>query len=183
MIPTLVALAVAASGHAMGCAPQTLPPAIDSAGELTHISHSIEFAATPSLAPPGRAWVVRLVQGQLPSLEIIRLRRRNDCNQYVLDRKWQAPLDDAAYEDALQKIAPFGIPSSSAIVPAHRKIFESLVLDGTAISLRLHNSVWTISRNINLGDRDGAAISAIFRDLVEQHVPAGELPDLGWRSR
>ena len=183
MISTLAALAVAAAGQTQVCAPQPLPPAIDSAGRLADISYSIEFAAEPSMEVPGRAWVVRLVQGQLSSLEIIRLRRRSDCNQYVLDRKWQAPFDNAAYEDALRKIAPFGIPPVSAIVPAHRKIFEPMVLDGTGISLRLHNPVWTISRSINIGDKDGPAISAIFRDLIEKHVPPTELPDLNWRSR
>lgn len=183
MISTLVALAVAAVGQTQVCVPQPLPPAIDSAGHLADISYSIEFAAEPSLEVPGRAWVVRLVQGRVSSLEIIRLRRRSDCNQYVLDRKWQAPLDNAAYEDVLKTIAPYGIPPSSAIVPAHRKIFEPMVLDGTGISLRLHNPDWTISRSINIGDKHGPAISAIFRDLIKKHVPPSELPDLNWRSR
>jgi len=58
-----------------------------------------------------------------------------------------------------------------------------MVLDGTGISLRLHNPDWTISRSINIANKDGSAISAIFRDLIEKHVPPSELPDLNWRSR
>ncbi len=168
---------------AKGCKPQPMPAAIDAAGRVPIASDMIEFAATPSLEHPGRAWVVRLSRrGQVEAtIEVVRLRRQHDCNRYDIERRWQSPLSQAEYLDLAAKAVAVGVPHPATFVPSSTGQPPDLVLDGTAIDLRLTGQGWQITRSLNHYGQ-GVAISAIFRNLASKYVPASELPAEDWRT-
>lgn len=164
--------------------PQPLPQALDSVAPLPQGRSSVAFSAAPSLDHPGRAWVVRAHQPRPgdAALEIIRLRRRSDCNVYDLEARWQAPLPAADYGALLRAAEGVGIPPPDAF-SGEASGGQELVMDGTGIELRLKRFGWETRRTLNHYERSGAAVSAIFRALVDKHVPADERPGEGWRSR
>lgn len=166
------------------CIPQPVPPAIDSAGSPPIGSDVIEFAATPSLQYPSRAWVVRLWRrGQSEAvIEIVRLRQQHDCNRYDIEARWKAPLRQEEYRTIAAKVAPVGVPPSAIFVPSSTGPLPDVVMDGTSINLRLHSQDWQVTRSLNLYGQGGAAISAIFHDLASTYVPSSELPAKDWRS-
>lgn len=182
-------LALAASGRAetvpTPCRPQPIPPALDSVPALPDARSSVAFSATP-WEHPGRAWVVRAHASGRGSgaLEIVRLRRRSDCNLWAAEARWQAPLRAAEYRALVEAAAPLGTPPADAF--AHDdpvRDAEGHALDGTQIELRLKRSGWEARRELNHYGRGGAAISALFRALVAKHVPAAEVPAEDWRTR
>lgn len=166
------------------CAPQPMPPAIDSAGELPVASETIEFAATPELQYPGRAWVVRLSRrGPVEAIvEVLRLRRQSDCNRYDIESRWQAPLRQDEYGALAARVVPLAIPPSTVFVPSSAEQLPELVLDGTGIELRLRSPEWRVTRALNHYGLGGAVISAIFRDLASKYVPASDMPAKDWRT-
>lgn len=166
------------------CVPQPMPPAIDSAGNPPIASDLIEFAATPSLDHPGRAWVIRVSRrGRTEAMvEIIRLRRQLECNRYDVENRWLAPMRQDQYDAIAAKIVPLGIPPAAVFVPSAKTALPDLVLDGTVIELRLRNAEWQVTRALNYYGTAGVGVSAIFRQLASQYVPASELPAEDWRT-
>ncbi len=163
--------------------PQPLPAALDSVARLPDGRSSVAFSAEPSLEHPGRAWVVRAHQPRPgdATLEILRLRRRSDCNVYDLETRWQAPLPAADYLALVRAAERVGVPRPGAFSgedPADHWI----VMDGTGIELRMKRSGWETRRTLNHHAPGGAAVSAIFRRLVDRHVPTDQRPDEAWRS-
>jgi hypothetical protein len=144
----------------------------------------VAFSAEPSLEHPGRAWVVRAHQPRPgdATLEILRLLRRNECNVYDVEARWQAPLPAADYLALVRSAERAGIPRPDAFSREETGDLE-LVTDGTAIELRLKRFGWETRRTLNHHERGGAAVSAVFRALVDRHVPPDERPGEGWRSR
>lgn len=184
-------LAVAAPGRseppaaAASCPRQPLGPALDSVPRLPEGQSSVAFSAEPSLEFPGRAWVVRAHRPRPgdATLEIVRLRRRSDCNVYEVETRWQAPLPAADYRALVRSAERVGVPKPDEFSHEDpRRDGEWLVLDGTGIELRLMRSGWETRRTLNHYGEGGAAVSAIFRALVDKHVPADERPREGWRS-
>jgi hypothetical protein len=164
--------------------PQPLPPALDSVAAVPAGRSSVAFSAEPSRE--GQAWVVRAQQARPgdATLEIIRLRRRSDCNVYDVETRWQAPLTAADYQALARAAERVAIPrpglfsdEDSARGPVE------LVMDGTGIELRLKRPGWESRRTLNHYARGGAAVSAIFHALVARHVPADQRPGEGWASR
>ena len=149
-------LATASPGQA-GAAPcparpQPLPPALDSVARLPEGRSSVAFSAEPSLEYPGRAWVVRAHQPRPgdSTLEILRLRRRSDCNVYDLETRWQAPLPAADYLALVRAAERVGVPrpgSFSREDPADDAMF--VVADGTGIELRIKRFGWETRRTLN----------------------------------
>lgn len=182
-IATLSSPSQAATPELARCAPQPLPPAIDSAGEPPLASETIEFAATPSLEYPGRAWVVRISRRGATEarIDVLRLRRQSDCNRYDMESRWQAPLRQDEYEAIAARVVPLGIPSSDVFIPSSADESLDLVTDGTSVDLRLSNLSWRVTRSSNHFGRDGAVISRVFRDLIAQYIPSSNLPAEDWR--
>jgi len=186
MLPMLVALfALLLSGAAAAQAPcpatrQPMPPAIDSIAAPAIPAETIAFAATP-WEFPGRAWVVRLTRrGAQARLEIVRLRRRFDCNAWDPETRWEAPAAPADFTATAEAIAPWvTVPPG---FPDRRNPGE-ITLDGTALELRVGTSGWRIDRALNHYGERGAALSAVFRRLAERLVPPDELPAEDWRTR
>ncbi|HEX8380568.1 MAG TPA: hypothetical protein VF619_08480, partial [Allosphingosinicella sp.] len=120
--------------------PQPLAPALDSVARLPEGRSSVAFSAEPSLEHPGRAWVVRAHQPRPgdATLEILRLRRRSDCNVYDVETRWQAPLPAADYRALVRAAERVGAPRPGAFSDeeADRDLGD-LVTDGTMIELRL----------------------------------------------
>ena len=157
-----------------------MPPAIDSLGEPPVAAGVIAFSATPTEVP-GRAWVIRLSRrGSEAALEIVRLRRRDDCNRYTVERTWNTaiPLDE--YRAIAAAVAPWVAPPAG--FPAHEGP-PGVALDGTGLELRVRTTGWQVTRTLNQFVEDGPGLSAIFRTLLSRHVPASELPAEDWRTR
>jgi hypothetical protein len=175
--------------HATSCAPQPLPPEIDSAGPLMFANpagSTIEFAAAPSLEYPGRGWVVRLYRrgaGNTSTLEVLLLRRQHDCNRYDIESRWDKALPAADYQRVAAAVAPFMTPNVDTFITGQWSRSDEMVLDGTSISLRLRDSKWEIERRLNHYEPGGRGISAIFEALVRLAVPADQLPTSDWRSK
>jgi len=184
-ITTLASQAQKATQANQRCIPQPMPPAIDSAGELPIASDVIEFAATPALQYPGRAWVVRVYRrGAVEAkIEVVRLRRRNDCNRYDIEARWRSPLQQADYVALAETLVPIGVPAASVFVPSSSEQLPELVLDGTGIDLRLRSAGWQVSRSLNHYGQFGGTISEIFRHLSSKYVPESELPKDDWRTK
>lgn len=167
------------------CPPRPLAAALDSVPRLPEGLGSVAFSAEP-WEYPQRAWVVRAHESRPggSTLEILRLRRRSDCNVYEVETRSQAPLPAADYRALVRAAERVGVPRADAFShedPAHDG--EWLVLDGTRIELRLRRSGWEARRTLNHYERGGAAVSAIFHALIERHVPADERPGEGWGTR
>ncbi|HEX8481382.1 MAG TPA: hypothetical protein VF650_05735 [Allosphingosinicella sp.] len=166
--------------------PQPLGPALDSVARLPEGRSSVAFSAEPSLEHPGRAWVVRANQPRPgeATLESLRLIRRSDCNVYDVETRWQAPLPEADYRALVRAAERVGAPRPDAF--SHEdpeRDLGDLVTDGTMIELRLKRFGWEARRTLNHYGQGGAAVSAIFRALVDKHVPADERPGEGWGTR
>jgi len=177
-----IALSAAALGQEIPCptAPQPMPPAIEAIDEPAAASSVIVFSATP-WEFPGRAWVVRLSRrGPAATLEIVRLRRRFQCNVYDIERRWDAAIGAREYRSVAEAIRPW------ATLPAGFPVNEGsadLALDGTGLELRVRANGWGVTRTLNHYGTTGARLSAIFRSLVSNHVPMAELPAEDWRTR
>lgn len=155
-----------------------MPPAVEAIGEPAAASSVIVFAATPT---QGRAWVVRLARrGAAATLEIVRLRRRFECNLYDVERRWDTNVGREEYRSVAQAIRPWATPPAG--FPANEGSAD-LALDGTGLELRVSGNGWGVTRTLNHYGRTGARLSAIFRALVSRHVPAAELPAEDWRTR
>jgi hypothetical protein len=179
----LAAQAGTAAPPVAACVPQPLPPAIDSAGALPAASDTIEFAATPSLQVPGRAWVVRLTRrGTLGArLEVFRLLRQHDCNRYDVESRWEASLPQPAYAAVAARVAALGVPDRAVFVPQVPGQVAAIALDGTSLDLRLRTTGWEVRRSLAHHDAGGAALSALFRDLASRCVPVLDMPMPDWR--
>lgn len=182
----LLACAVPGLGQAAArCRPGPLAPALDSVPPLPDArTSSVGFAGTPSLEHPGRAWVVRAYSSRgEATLEILRLRRKDDCNVYEIESRWQAPLPGADYRALLRSAERLGIP---------RRDFYSnenadgdaivVVADGTGIELRLERTGWEVRRTLNHFEPGGSAVSSLFHRLVSTHVPADMRPAEDWQT-
>lgn len=179
-LPAL-ALGAAAFAQEAPCPPrpQPLAPAAEAIGAPPAAAGIILFAATP-WEFPGRAWVVRLSRrGRGASLEIVRLRRRSDCNLYDVENHWDSMVGAEEYRSLAEAIRPWTTPPAG--FPANRGTPE-LVLDGTGLELRVSANGWGVTRTLNHYGASGAGLSAIFRALVSRHVPAAELPAEDWRT-
>ncbi|MEG3089368.1 hypothetical protein [Sphingomonas sp. PB4P5] len=181
---TLVPQAQTVAQVSPRCSEQPLPPAIDSAGEPPTASGVIEFAATPSLEHPGKAWVMRISRrGDAEAkIDVLRLRRQEYCNRYDIEARWQAPLKQEEYVAIAAGVAPLTVPTPSVFVPSPTDQLPEIVMDGTSIDLRLFSHGWQVTRSLNHYSGAGAAISAIFRNLASKYVPASELPTEDWRT-
>jgi hypothetical protein len=180
-LPTL-ALGAAALTQEIPCParPQPMPPAVEAIGEPPASSGVIVFAATPTEFP-GRAWVVRLSRrGTAAALEIVRLRRRSDCNIYDVDGRWDRAVGPEDYRSVAEAIRPWATPPAGFPVNAGS---ADLALDGTGLELRVSANGWGVTRTLNHYGGTGGRLSAIFRSLVSRHVPAAELPAEDWRTR
>jgi hypothetical protein len=181
----LFALACPVQAEPAPCRPQPLAPALDSVPRLPEGRSSVAFSAEP-WEHPGRAWVVRAreMRPGEATLEILRLRRRSDCNVYDVETRWQAPLPAADYRALVRAAERVGTPRADAFSHEDpKRDGEWLVTDGTRIELRLNRSGWEARRELNHYAQGGAAVSAIFQALVDKHVPADERPGEGWRTR
>ena len=165
------------------CVPQPLPPALDSVAPLGPASDAIEFSATPSLQHPSRAWIVRLTRRGVVSatIEVIRLRQRDDCNRYVVEQRWAAPLRQEDYVVVFDQVAPLGLPRADAFTSMDPFVGE-LIMDGTSLELRLRAPGWRVTRTLNHYEQGGEALSAIFHTIVARHIPADLRPTNDWRT-
>lgn len=167
------------------CRPGPLPAALDSVPPLPDVlSSSVVFSGAPSLEYPGRAWVVRAYSlRREATLEILRLRRRDDCNVYEIENRWQAPLPQAEYRALLRAAERAGVPRGdyfSNDEPDGDVMW--LTMDGTGIELRLERSGREVRRALSHTEPGGSAVSAIFHRLVSKHVPADLRPTEDWRT-
>jgi hypothetical protein len=172
----------AAGSLAQECPPQPLPDAADVLPEVPAV-RVVTFAATPMMAVPGRAWVVRIQSGGSAGLvEIARLRRQMDCNRYDVEARWQAPLPARELAALVRAAASIGTPPADVFVhDDQRRMADELVLDGTGITLDLEVTGWRVRRELNHSGRAGAEVSKLFRDVVLRHVPPSEVPAEDWR--
>ncbi|HEU0100429.1 MAG TPA: hypothetical protein VFQ67_16845 [Allosphingosinicella sp.] len=164
------------------CPAQRMPPAIESAGELPPRSHVVAFAATP-WEFPRRAWVVRVSRrGDVEAtIEIVRLLGQARCNRWDVEKRWSAPIARRDYEAVAEAVERFGLPAAGLV--ANGGGGGDLATDGTGLELRLEAPGWRVARTLTQHGRDGAGLSAIFRDLVSRHVPAQDRPVADWRTR
>lgn len=168
------------------CRPQPLAPALDSVPRLPEGRSRVAFSAEAWGEHPARAWVVRAheMRRGKATLEILRLRRRSDCNVYDVEARWQAPLPAADYLALVRAAERVGTPRADAFSHEDpKRDGEGIALDGTRIELRLNRSGWEARRELNQYGRGGAAVSAIFQALVAKHVPEDERPGEGWWTR
>lgn len=164
--------------------PQPMPAALDSVPPVGDTAVVVAFAAT-AWEHPERAWVVRLSRRGYSgpaSLEVLRLRRRSDCNVYDLENSWRAPMPAQEFEALARAAEPFAAPPPATFSdPGRAQAGEEVVLDGTGIELRLRAHSWDVRRRLNHYGRDGREISALFHRLVDRIVPAGLRPAQDWR--
>ena len=168
------------------CPRQPLPPATDALAPLDG-RNTISFAATPSLDYPGRAWVVRLSrsgQSGPAAAEIVRLRRQSDCNRYDVEKRWEAALPADEFAALSRQVVSLATPPVDVFAPASAgSSFDEVVIDGTPITVSVTTFSWEATARLHHSGRNGAAISALFRELVGKYVPAPELPTEYWRVR
>lgn len=175
----------ASQAAAAECKPQPLPPAIESAGlsPTDAFNNVITFAATPSLEYPGRAWVIRLFQrtrSQPATLTITRLLRRNDCNVYDVEARWEAPLRADEYEAVATLVTPHATPSPGIFTQKDMARDRGIAVDGTELDLRVETVGWQVTRSLTSAHSEGTAVSAIFYRLLAPIVPAPERPGEYW---
>ena len=184
-LAALPSQALAAIPPAQTCIPQAMPQAINSAGLPPIATDTIEFAATPSLQYPERAWVVRLSLRRRveATIEILRLKGQKRCNRYTIESRWQSPLKPGEYAAIASKVVPVVVPAGSVFVRCLTERPSYPVLDGTSIELRLQSEGWLVTRSLNHYSNGGGAISALFRQLALRYVPADELPTEDWRTK
>lgn len=190
----MMALALVFPGAAWAaekvCPPQRqpMPSAIDSAGfsPASDWQSLVTFSATASLNYPHRSWVIRVYErgaGQLPTVVIVRLRGREDCNVYEVETRWEAPLRSDEYVAVANAVARFVTPPSGIFdrrAGQERKLH--LIMDGTSLDLRAQEPGWAVRRVLNHYEPDGQAISAIFRGLVLKIVPGPDVPQENWAN-
>jgi hypothetical protein len=169
------------------CTPRPLPPAIDALPPLAR-SKVVTFGAAPSLEYPGGAWVVRLSQIARSGpavVEIVQLRRQSNCNRYVIEKTWDASLPAEQFKALLSSLAAATTPPPDLFTaddPMRRA--EDIVLDGTAVWLRVTDLDWEITRRrLNHYGRQGKVVSSIFYELVSRNVPPSELPSPAWTRK
>ena len=187
-VALIVPGAASAAGGACPAQPQPMASAIDSAGlPPTSEGQSLfTFSATASLNYPHRSWVVRVYErgtGQSPTVVIVRLRGREDCNVYEVETRWEAPLRPDEYASVANAVARFVTPPSGTFdrhARQERKLH--LIMDGTSIDLRAQEPGWAVRRLLNHYEPDGQAISAIFRGLVLKVVPGPDVPQEDWAN-
>lgn len=179
----LVGPAMTCAAEAASCAPQELPPAINSAGRPQHSPQLIEFAATPYREYPGRAWVVRLSGGGRAkvTLEVVRLRRQADCNLYDVEKRWTTVLNRETFDQVVASVQSYGLPAPDTFSQRGLMRRRDRVLDGTGIQLRMSEDEWQVSRSLNLYTRPGGSISTIFHELAARAVPPSDMPPADWR--
>lgn len=170
------------------CPPQPMPPAIDSADTPggNRFTHSIAFAATPSLELPGRAWVVRLDRTPRRgdgTVEIIRLRRQSTCNRYDIEKRWRAELNAEHYRIIAEGIVPLVMPPADLFTGKSPARTPEIILDGTGLELEVRGEGWRVRRLLHASSHDGAAASALIYRLVATLIPAEDLPTDEWRFR
>lgn len=175
----------ASQAGAAECKPRPLPPAIESAGlpPTDEFNNVITFAATPSLEYPRRAWVIRLFQrtrSRPATLTIVRLLRRNDCNVYDVEARWEAPVRADEYEAIATLVAPYATPSPGIFTQKDMAHDRGLAVDGTELNLRVQSLGWQVMRSLTSAHSEGTAISAIFHRLLVPIVPAPERPGEYW---
>jgi hypothetical protein len=186
-VPSFLAAALWVAGAAAppGCVRQPLAPAIEQLQPIPPGMSQIAFAAEPSLQYPGRAWAVRLHRpgGRPAVLEIVQLRRRDDCNVYYPERRWRASVPVAEFDRVARTVMPFAVPrTSDALGGDPMNNIREIGLDGTGITLALSGFGWAAKRQLHHGGADGAEVSALFRALVAKHVPVPDLPTEDWRT-
>jgi hypothetical protein len=160
-----------------------MPPAIDAIGKLD-TSFAISFSAAPSLSF-GESWVVRLSRkGRSGTVEIVRLRRRSDCNLYAIERQWKAPISLEEYRAAARAVGRWSVPAPDTFWTNNPRAGEDyVVVDGTMLELRVQTSGWEVRRDLNQFAITGEDLSAIFRAFVTKQVPAEEMPAKDWSTR
>ncbi len=190
----LIALALALPGGASAAdkacpaQPQPMAPAIDSAGfpPTSDGQSLVTFSATASLNYPHRSWVIRVYErgtGQSPTVVIVRLRGREDCNIYEIDTRWEAPLRPDEYASVTNAVAPFVTPPPGTFDRrAGQEPKLHLIMDGTSLDLRAQAPGWAVRRVLNQYEPGGQAISAIFRALVMKVVPGPDVPQENWAN-
>lgn len=189
--PGLLILLLLAAGPgraqpaAASCRPGPLPPALESVPPLPDAAAgSVGFSAAPSLEYPGRAWVVRAWSSRgAATLEILRLRREDDCNVYGIENRWRAPLPAGDYRALLRSAERLAIPRRdyfSNDAPGRDPIM--VFADGTGIELRMERMGWEARRALHHSEPGGASLSAVFHALVSKHVPADLRPSKAWRA-
>jgi hypothetical protein len=183
MIGALMALSpqVDRSGPS-ACIRQALPAAIDSAGEAPFGPRKFEFAATPSLDYPSRAWVVQLVDQGADggALRIMRLRVQSGCNRYDIAQRWDARIAQESVNTLTTSLTAFGLPPATIFIPEATGELAISFLDDTSLTLRLSTTEWKVSRTLSQGDHAGRALSKIMHRLVAEHIPAGDIPSDDW---
>lgn len=190
----LAALALAfsvtaqAADEACQARPRPMLSAIDSAGlpPTSNGQNVITFSATASLNYPHRSWVIRVTERgarQEPTVVIIRLRGREDCNVYDVETRWEAPLRPDDYAAVVTAVARFATPPPDTFDPGAGQARRlHLIMDGTSLDLRAQTTGWAVKRVLNLYEPDGQALSAIFRGLVLRVVPAPDVPQESWAN-
>ena len=190
LIVLALALPGVASAADTACPAQTQPmaSAIDSAGfpPTSDGESLVTFSATASLNYPHRSWVVRVYErgtGGTPTIVIVRLRGREDCNVYEVETRWEAPLRPDEYASVANAVARFVTPPPGVFDRhAGRGQRLHLIMDGTSLDLRTQAPGWAIRRVLNQYGPDGQAISAIFRGLVLKVVPGPDVPQENWAN-
>lgn len=167
------------------CSPGPLPPALDALAPLDS-GRKIAFSATPSLEYPGRAWVVRVAQKVYSgpaTVEIVRLRRQEDCNRYDVEQSWQASIPEERFDALLAAVTPLATPPADQFSRHDpMRSLEEIGIDGTLIMLRLTDLSWETTRRVHHSGKAGTVVSSLFHSLVSEHVPASELPTREWGS-
>jgi hypothetical protein len=147
----LMLAAAAAPPSTLACPaqPQPMPAALDSIPPVRDAAVVVAFAAS-AWEQPERAWVVRLSRRGYSgpaSLEVLRLRRRSDCNVYDVENSWRAPMSSQEFEAFAEAAEPFASPP--ATFSGGESAQEEVVLDGTGIDLRLRGRGWDMRRQLN----------------------------------
>lgn len=180
------AQAAPAGPAAAPCPVQPMPSPLDSLDRERPFGKAIAFAAVPSLEHPGSAWAIR-VSRRGPdegALEILLLRRNGTCNIYDLVQRWDAALDAHAYARIVTEVEPFLIPPSDTFSHGDAmRGLDEIGTDGTSLELRGYGDRFEVRRGLHNSGKQGTAVSALFRRLIEAYVPADRLPTGDWRLR
>lgn len=183
LLASLAAMLMALGGQSSAdtpCSPRPLPPALDSLAPASD-ALTMAFSATPSRDHPGRPWVVRLTRKTYSgpaSIEILRLRRQQNCNRYAIEKSWRAPFPAEQFDSIARQVLPVVSPGGEAFSPDAVEI----ATDGTGITLRAATGFWEATRQLHLSGPKGAAMSSIFHALVLKHVSRAEQPTNDWRT-
>lgn len=183
-----VAIGTPSQAVADDCKPQPLGPAIDAAGlpPSKGFANVVTFGATPSLEYPGRAWVIRLFQdrhARPATLTVVRLLRRSDCNLYLVEARWEIPIDADEYEAVATQVAPLLAPTVHVLSGEDTARGRGISVDGTSFDLRVETTGWQIRRLLTSADPEGQTLSKLFRRILTYAVPEPERPGEYWTAR